>query len=69
MKLTYLGRVATGKALAGAPDGGSSRRSKRDWRIGGRWGRVQLNRSRRWAYAGSYGEARGLSPWPERPVR
>lgn len=28
-----------------------------------------LNRSRRWRWAGTYAEARALSPFPERPVR
>lgn len=30
---------------------------------------IRLNRSRRWAYASTYAEARLLSPYPNRPVR
>lgn len=31
--------------------------------------RVRLNRSRKWADATTYKEARAMSPFPERPVR
>lgn len=34
------------------------------------WRRInRLNRSRRWAFAETYAEARALSPYPNRPVR